>query len=51
MTQYALPDLRYRKTEFFEAVWNVWNWADAEARFRAVKDMDVRLPGTSRHTG
>lgn len=40
-----------RKAEFFEAVWNVWNWADAEARFRAVKDMDVKLPGTSRHTG
>ena len=25
------------------------NWADAEARFRAVKNMDVKLPGTLRH--
>jgi len=38
-----------RKAEFFEAVWNVWNWTDAAARFRAVKDMDVKLPGASRH--
>ena len=38
-----------RKAECFEAVWNVWNWTDAAARFRAVKDMDVKLPGTSRH--
>ena len=38
-----------RKAEFFEAVWKVWNWTDAAARFRAVKDMDVKLPGTSRH--
>jgi Fe-Mn family superoxide dismutase len=26
-----------RKTEFFEAVWNVWNWADVAARFDAVR--------------
>jgi superoxide dismutase, Fe-Mn family len=38
-----------RKAEFCEAVWNAWNWTDAAARFRAVKDMDVKLPGTSRH--
>ncbi len=24
-----------RKTEFFDAVWNVWNWADVAARFDA----------------
>ncbi len=24
-----------RKTDFFEAVWNVWNWEDAGARFEA----------------
>jgi len=24
-----------RKTEFFEAVWNVWNWPDVAERFRA----------------
>jgi len=25
-----------RKTDFFEAVWNVWNWQDVGARFDAV---------------
>lgn len=40
-----------RKTEFFAAVWNVWNWADAAARFQAVKDMDLKLPSASRRNG
>lgn len=26
-----------RKTEFFEAVWNVWNWADVAARLEEVR--------------
>lgn len=26
-----------RKTEFFEAVWNVWNWEDVAARFDAAR--------------
>ena len=24
-----------RKTEFFEAIWNVWNWEDVANRFEA----------------
>jgi Fe-Mn family superoxide dismutase len=27
-----------RKTEFFDAVWNVWNWADVAARFAQAKE-------------
>ena len=26
-----------RKTEFFEAVWNLWNWMDVERRFEAAR--------------
>jgi superoxide dismutase, Fe-Mn family len=26
-----------RKTEFFDAVWNLWNWPDVAKRFAAVK--------------
>jgi Fe-Mn family superoxide dismutase len=32
-----------RKTEFFAAVWNVWNWADVSERFRAARQVDVNL--------
>ena len=32
-----------RKTEFFEAVWNVWNWADVSERFEAARNADVAL--------
>jgi superoxide dismutase len=24
-----------RKTEFFEAIWKLWNWSDIEQRFAA----------------
>ena len=34
-----------RKTDFFEIVWNCWNWEDAAARFEAVKSMNVELSG------
>jgi Fe-Mn family superoxide dismutase len=37
-----------RKTEFFEAVWNLWNWKDVAERFRAVADLDVSLAGAAR---
>ncbi len=37
-----------RKTEFFEAVWSVWNWKDVEERFRAVSLVDVALEGAAR---
>jgi Fe-Mn family superoxide dismutase len=37
-----------RKTEFFGAVWNLWNWKDISARFDAARKLDVHLPGTAR---
>jgi Fe-Mn family superoxide dismutase len=30
-----------RKAEFFEAVWNCWNWADVERRFEAARAVVV----------
>ena len=32
-----------RKTEFFEASWNVWNWADIAKRFAAATKMELKL--------
>jgi len=32
-----------RKAEFFEAVWNVWNWADVAERFASARKVNVRL--------
>lgn len=32
-----------RKAEFFEAVWNVWNWKDVAERYRAARKVDVNL--------
>ena len=32
-----------RKTEFFEAVWSVWNWQDVAQRYRAARQVDVNL--------
>ena len=37
-----------RKTEFFDAVWNLWNWNDVAERFRSVSELDVALAGASR---
>ena len=34
-----------RKTDFFEAVWNVWNWKDVASRFEAVKKTSVDVVG------
>jgi Fe-Mn family superoxide dismutase len=36
-----------RKTEFFEAVWSVWNWEDVAERFAAVRALDVALAGAA----
>jgi Fe-Mn family superoxide dismutase len=36
-----------RKAEFFEAVWNVWNWRDIAARFEAARKLDLLLPGAT----
>lgn len=32
-----------RKTEFFDAIWNVWNWKDVSQRFDAARKVDVSL--------
>jgi Fe-Mn family superoxide dismutase len=32
-----------RKQEFFDAVWNVWNWQDAAERFEAAREMNAVL--------
>lgn len=37
-----------RKTEFFEAVWNLWNWEDVSKRYLAVSQFDVALEGATR---
>jgi Fe-Mn family superoxide dismutase len=34
-----------RKTEFFDAVWNVWNWADVAERFQAACRVNIELIG------
>ena len=34
-----------RKTEFFEAIWNVWNWEDAAQRFDAARQVTLELAG------
>jgi superoxide dismutase, Fe-Mn family len=37
-----------RKTEFFDAVWNLWNWEDVSERYLAVSKLDVALEGATR---
>lgn len=34
-----------RKTEFFEAIWNCWNWKDVADRFEAARQVNVELTG------
>ncbi|HEY1250657.1 MAG TPA: superoxide dismutase [Thermoanaerobaculia bacterium] len=36
-----------RKTEFFQAVWNLWNWEDVAERYEAVRKLDVALAGAT----
>jgi Fe-Mn family superoxide dismutase len=31
------------KKSYFEAIWNVWNWADAGKRFESVRGIDLGL--------
>jgi len=40
--------LQYRnqKEAFFDAVWNLWNWRDVEARFEAAAAVDLHVPET-----
>jgi Fe-Mn family superoxide dismutase len=37
--------LQYRneKAKYFQAVWNLWNWSDVQARFEVAKGIDLRL--------
>ena len=37
--------LQYKtdKVKFFEALWNVWNWKDVEARFASASKLDLGL--------
>ena len=37
-----------RKTEFFEAVWSVWNWSDVSDPFEAARKVTIALPGAQR---
>jgi len=37
-----------RKTEFFDAIWNVWNWKDASERFDSARRVDLELAGVSK---
>jgi len=34
-----------RKTEFFDAIWNVWNWEDVAERFEAAAAVDLSVAG------
>ena len=36
-----------RKTDFFEATWNLWNWADVAARFEQAKALELKLTGAT----
>jgi Fe-Mn family superoxide dismutase len=38
--------LQYKnqKTEFFKAVWSLWNWDDVQARFDAARKLNLLLP-------
>jgi Fe-Mn family superoxide dismutase len=35
------------KKSYFEAIWNVFNWADVGARFEAVRGIDLALPAAA----
>ena len=32
-----------RKTEFFEAIWNVWNWQDIAARYASASQLSIDI--------
>jgi superoxide dismutase, Fe-Mn family len=37
-----------RKTEFFDAIWNVWNWEDVAHRFEAARHVNVEIVGAAK---
>jgi len=36
-----------KKTDYFAAVWSVWNWADVAERFATVRSLDVAIAGAT----
>ncbi len=36
-----------KKTDFFAAIWSVWNWEDVAERFAAVRSLDVAIVGAT----
>jgi Fe-Mn family superoxide dismutase len=36
-----------RKTEFFEAIWNCWNWSDVAERFASARSLNVEVVGAA----
>ena len=36
-----------KKTDFFAAIWSVWNWEDVAERFAAVRSLDVAIAGAT----
>ncbi len=37
-----------RKTEYFDAIWNCWNWEDVADRFEAARAVDLELTGAAK---
>ena len=37
-----------RKTEFFDAIWNCWNWEDVAERFEAAQAVNLELAGAAK---
>ena len=35
------------KADYFKAIWNVWNWADIQARFDKAQSVDLGLKGSA----
>jgi len=35
------------KASYFQALWNLWSWADVAARFEQVRKLDLGLPGAA----
>ena len=35
------------KADYFKAIWNVWNWADIQARFDKAQSVDLGLTGSA----
>ena len=42
----ALP-LNLQESQFFDRLWNVWNWSDIAGRFDAVRRTEVGLTGAA----